>query len=90
MHLAHAFGTHDARLHLAVTNEPNSAQISQKQNGWNIYLIMKTMCLPGYHHDGFVATHALADMIYSYTLLAPMSQRVLSKLSKERNTIGHK
>ena len=20
---------------------------------------MKTMCLPGYHHNGFVATHAL-------------------------------
>ena len=51
---------------------------------------MKTMGLPGYHHDGFVATHALEHMMYSYTLLAPMNQRVLSKLSKERNTIGHK
>ena len=27
---------------------------------------------PGYHHDGFVATHALGLMIYGYTLLAPM------------------
>ena len=23
---------------------------------------MKTMCLPGYHHNGFVATHALGHM----------------------------
>ena len=23
-----------------------------------IYVIMKTMCLPDYHHNGFVATHA--------------------------------
>ena len=22
-----------------------------------IYVIMKTMCPPGYHHNGFVATH---------------------------------
>ena len=25
---------------------------------------MKTMCPPGYHHDGFVATHALGHMMY--------------------------
>ena len=25
---------------------------------------MKTMCPPGYHHNGFVATHALGHMIY--------------------------
>ena len=24
-----------------------------------IHLIMKTMCPPGYHHNGFVAAHAL-------------------------------
>ena len=23
-----------------------------------MYVIMKTMCLPDYHHNGFVATHA--------------------------------
>ena len=23
-----------------------------------IYVIMKIMCRPGYHHNGFVATHA--------------------------------
>ena len=27
---------------------------------------MKTMCPPGYHHNGFVATHALGYMMYGY------------------------
>ena len=40
-------------------HDTQSAQISQKQDGRNIYVIMKTMCTPGYHHNGFVATHAL-------------------------------
>ena len=35
-----------------------SAQISHKQDERNIYIIMKTMCPPGYYHNGFVATHA--------------------------------
>ena len=51
---------------------------------------MKTMCPPGYHHNGFVATHALGHMMYGYTLLVPMNQRVLNKQSKERNISGHK
>ena len=46
---------------------------------------MKTMCPPGYHHNGFVATHALGHMMYGSTLLVPMNQRVLNKQSKERN-----
>ena len=25
---------------------------------------MKTMCPPGYHHNGFVAIHALGHMMY--------------------------
>ena len=25
---------------------------------------MKTMCPPGYHHNGFVATHPLGHMMY--------------------------
>ena len=29
-----------------------------------IYVIMKTMCPPVYHHNGFVATHALGHMMY--------------------------
>ena len=51
---------------------------------------MKTMCPPGYHHNGSVATHALGHMMYGYTLLVPMNQRVLNKLSKEHNISGHK
>ena len=43
---------------------------------------MKTMCPPGYHHNGFVATHALGHMMNGYTLLVPMNQRVLNKQSK--------
>ena len=46
---------------------------------------MKTMCPPGYHHNGFVvATHALGHMMYGYILMVPMNQRVLNKQSKER------
>ena len=50
---------------------------------------MKTKCPPGYHHNGFVATHALGHMIYRYTLLLPMNQRVLNKQSKKRNSLVH-
>ena len=39
---------------------------------------------------GIVATHALGHMMYDYTLLVPMNQRVLNKLSKERNISGYK
>ena len=35
------------------------------------------MCPPGYHHNGFVETHALRHMIYVYTLLVPMNMYVL-------------
>ena len=36
---------------------------------------MKIMCLPGYYHNGFVATHALGHMMYGYTLLVTMNQK---------------
>ena len=55
-------------------HDTQSAQISQKQNGHNISVTMKTMCPPGYHHKGFVATHALGHMMYGYTSLVPMNQ----------------
>ena len=51
---------------------------------------MKTMCPPGCYHNGFVATHVLGYMMYDYTLLVTMNQRVLNKLSKEHNITGHK
>ena len=71
-------------------HDTQSARISQKQDERNIYVIMKTMCPPGYHHNGFVATHALGHMMYGSTLLVPMNQRVLNKQSKERNISDHK
>ena len=49
---------------------------------------MKTMCPPGYHHNGFVATHSLGHMMYGYALLVLINQRVLNKLSKECNISG--
>ena len=45
---------------------------------------MKTMC-----PNGFVATYALGHMMYGYTLLVPVNQRVLNKLSNEHNIRGH-
>ena len=27
-------------------------------------IIIKTICTPGYHHNGFVATHALGHTMY--------------------------
>ena len=47
-------------------HDTQSAQISQKQDERNIYAIMKTICPPGYHHNGFVATHALAHVHHHY------------------------
>ena len=29
---------------------------------------MKTMCPPGYHHNGFVATHALGYMMFGHMI----------------------
>ena len=43
----------------SVMHDTQSAQISQKQDERNICVIMKTMCPPVYHHNGFVATHSL-------------------------------
>ena len=43
-------------------HDTQSAQILKKQDERNIYVIMKTMCPPGYHHNGFVATHALGHI----------------------------
>ena len=71
-------------------HDTQSAQISQKQDGRNIYATMKTICPPGYHHNGFVATHALGHMMCRYILLVPVIQRVLNKQNKERNISGLK
>ena len=61
-----------------------------------IYVIIKvteTKCPPSYRHNGFVATHALQHMhmMYGYTLLVLLNQRVLlNKPSIEHNISGHK
>ena len=47
-------------------HDTQSAQISQEQDERNIYEIMKTMCPPGYHHNGFVATHAHGHVMYKF------------------------
>ena len=51
---------------------------------------METMYPPSYHHNGFVATDALGKTMYGYTLLVPINQRVLNKISKELNVSGQK
>ena len=45
-------------------HDTQSTQISHKQDEHKIYVIMKIMCPPGYHHNGFLATHALGHMMY--------------------------
>ena len=74
-----------------VISDPRHAECSNLTEArWPEYIyIMKTMCHPSYHHLGFVANHALAKMMYSYTLLVPMNKRVLNKLSKEHNISFH-
>ena len=72
-----------------MNNATQSAQISQKQDEHNVYVIMKTICTSGYHRNGFVATHALGYMMCSYTLLVPMNQRMLNKLCKDHNISGN-
>ena len=41
-----------------------SRRISKKQDERNIYVIMKIMCSPSYHHNGFMAAHALEHVMY--------------------------
>ena len=43
------------------------------------------MIPPGYYQpaNGPMVTHALGYMMYGYTLLAPINQRVLNKSSKK-------
>ena len=38
--------------------------MSQKQDGNNDGVIVKTLCPPVYHHNGFVAAYALGNMMY--------------------------
>ena len=67
-----------------VIQDTQSAHISKQKDKRNIDIIMKTMDPADYHHNGFVATHALGHMMYGYTLLVTMNKRVPNKLCKEQ------
>ena len=71
-------------------HDTQSAKISQKPGGCRIYVIMKTMCPPGYNHNGFMVIYELGHMMYGYTSSLPMNQIMLKKLSKEHNISDHK
>ena len=51
---------------------------------------MTRTCISAYRHNGFVATHVPRDVMYGYTLLVLMNQRMLNKLSKELSISGNK
>ena len=50
----------------------------------------KQFALPAITTMAFVATHALGHMMYGYTLLVPLFQKVLNRLNKKHNISGHK
>ena len=52
-----------------VVSDPRHTECSNLTEERKLYAIMKTMCPPGYHHNGFVATDALGHIMYDYTLL---------------------
>ena len=49
----------------------------QKQDEPNINAIIKTMFPPSCHYNGFLVTHALMYVMYGYTLMISMNERVL-------------
>ena len=56
-------------------HDTQSAKTLPKQDGRNIYVIIKTMCPPGFLHNEFLGTHTLEHMMYGYTFLVPMNQK---------------
>ena len=76
-----------------VISDPQHTQCSNLTNKRKIgitYTLMKAMFPPGYHQNDFVATHSLGKIMYGYTLLVPINQRVVNKLSNELYISGHK
>ena len=47
---------------------------------------MKTMCPPGYHHNGFLATHALGHMMY---IVCPKMMCIVCPHEVHRVTVHH-
>ena len=55
-------------IYKVVFSDPQCIQcapVSLKQEGYHIYTIMKIMCTPFYHLNGFVVTHVVGHIIYS-------------------------
>ena len=48
---------------------------TQKKDERNIYVVMKTLSTPSYHHNGFTAIHELGHIVYGYTSVVPINQR---------------
>ena len=51
-------------MYFQVTQDTQSAQISQKQDGHNIHVIVKTIFPPGYQQNGIVRIYALGKMTH--------------------------
>ena len=45
-----------------------------------IYVIMKTMCPPSYHHNGLMASHALGHMMYEPYIMCPSASVAIKPL----------
>ena len=74
-----------------VIHDTQIAQISHLRDGHNIYVIMKAMCPPGYHHNSFLCSCTWAhDARLHISGYLPINQRGLNRLNKERNIGGHK
>ena len=64
--------------------DTQTTKISKKQDGRNIYVILKQTAL-AFIINSFVATHSLGNMMQDYTLLVTINQRVPSNLSNGGN-----
>ena len=47
--------------------------MSQKQDGRNIYVIMKTMCPPGYHHNVHIYIYIYINLTYPILQSTPQA-----------------
>ena len=64
-------------------HDTQSAQILQKQDEPNMHATLKTMCPPGYQHNGFVVTHVFRHMMYR-TSCAQVHELLQSHCSDRR------
>ena len=75
---------------ISYTRHTHSALILQKQDEHNIHVIMKIKRPPDYHHNGFVATHALRHMMYgSYIYKYILKQTIVFRLEWSICKIAH-